>query len=153
MTRTYAAFLLVTLLAACGSLGSSSLNPGNWFGRDREERINTVETAAYVDTRPLVAEVVALKVDRMPGGAIITTTGLPATQGYWGGELVALNDERPDKGVLSYEFRIVPPKTFQPVVNRRSREVVIGHFVSDQTLAGVRRIQVLARDNRRTVRR
>lgn len=153
MTRTIAAFLLVTLLAACGSLGSSSLNPGNWFGRDREERIKTAETPAYVDTRPLVAEVVALRVDRMPGGAIVTATGLPATQGYWGGELVPLNGERPDKGTLSFEFRIVPPKTFQPVVNRRSREVVIGRFLSDQTLAGVRRIQVLARDNRRSVRR
>jgi len=153
MTRPILALTLLGFLAACAGYRQSSLNPGNWFGRDREERIDTAQAVTPADPRPLVAEVVALKVDRSPGGAIITVTGLPATQGYWGGELVALNGERPDKGTLGYEFRIRAPTDFQPVVNRRSREVVIARFVSDQTLQGVRRITVMGRDNRRSVRR
>jgi hypothetical protein len=153
MTRLIAAITLLGFLGACGSLRDSRLNPGNWFGGDREEKVVLAEGATYVDPRGLVAEIVRLKVDRMPGGAIITATGLPPTQGFFAGELVALNGELPDKGTLKYEFRLAPPPSPEQVVNQRSREVVVGYFVSDQVLAGVRRIEVLAQSNRRNVRR
>jgi hypothetical protein len=147
-TRLITALLLVSFVAACGQ---SRLNPFNWFGRDRETR-NAI-TVEISDPRGLVGEVIKLKVDRLPGGAIINAFGLPPTQGYWQAELVPLNDELPDKGVLSYEFRLLPPPTVTPAGTKISREVVIARFVSDQKLLGVRRIRVIAEANSRTVRR
>jgi len=155
MTRLIASILILTLLAACGgqrSGSSSSLNPFNWFGRSKEARI-VLDTAVIVDPRGMVAEVISLKVDRMPGGAIISAIGVPETQGYWEATLTPLNREKPDKGKLSYEFRLLPPPAPNPVGTARSREVIVGHFVSDQTLEGVRSIEVIALKNRRSVRR
>lgn len=153
MPRLIAAVVLLSLLASCGGLRDSRLNPTNWFGRDREEVVAIADDSPVGDTRPLVAEIVKLKVDRFPGGALVHAIGLPDTQGYWEAELVPLNGEFPDKGVLVYEFRLVPPTTPQPAGTKRSREVVVGHFISDQTLVGVRRVQVIGLNNRRTVRR
>ena len=153
MTRLITGLLVITLLAGCGGLRESRLNPFNWFGRDKEERIAVVEKADYVGPRGLVGEVLSLKVDRLPGGAIINAMGLPPTQGYWSADLVPLNGGKPDKGTLVYEFRLAPPPGPEPVGEKRSREVLTGLFVSDQDLAGVRRITVLAERNKRTVRR
>lgn len=153
MTRLIATLTLVSFLAACGGVRDSRLNPFNWFGRDREEKVVITANAEVVDPRGLVAEIIKLKVDRMPGGAIIHAIGLPETQGHWEAVLTPLNQEFPDKGILTYEFRLLPPLTPQASGTQRSREVVVGHFVSDQTLLGVRRIKVVARTNSRTVRR
>lgn len=152
MTRLIASLMIVSLLAACGGLRSSKLNPANWFGRDKPETVVVTE-AVFVDPRSMVNEVISLKVDRMPGGAIINVVGLPQTQGYWDASLVPLNGEKPDKGKLSYEFRLSPPKQQTAVSTPRSREVLTGRFVSDQRLEGVRTIEVIAKTNRRSVRR
>ena len=156
MTRLIASILILTFLAACGGQrsgsSSSSLNPFNWFGRAKEQRI-AVDRTVIVDPRGMVSEVISLKVDRMPGGAIISAVGLPDTQGYWQAVLTPINGEKPDKGKLSYEFRLMPPPTPNPVGTAWSREVIVGHFVSDQTLEGVHSIEVIALKNRRSVRR
>ncbi|HBN32026.1 MAG TPA: hypothetical protein DD416_12575, partial [Rhodobacteraceae bacterium] len=101
MTRLIASILILTFLAACGGQrsgsSSSSLNPFNWFGRAKEQRI-AVDRKVIVDPRGMVSEVISLKVDRMPGGAIISAVGLPDTQGYWEAVLTPINGEKPDKG-------------------------------------------------------
>lgn len=154
MTRLITALTLFAFLAGCGGMRDSRLNPFNWFGRDREERVVVAVTETQIgDPRDLVAEIVSLRVDRLPGGAIIHAMGLPPTQGHWEAELVALNDEFPDKGTLTYEFRLLPPRSTEPVGTKQSREVLVGHFLSDQALIGVRNIRVIAQNNRRTVRR
>ena len=153
MKRLIVALTLLSFLSACAGVRDSRLNPFNWFGRDREERVKVVETVGPIERRPLVAEVISLKVDRMPGGAIIHAVGLPVTQGHWDGELVPLNGEMPDKGTLTYEFRLAPPPGPTRQGTPQSREVVVGLFVSDQTMLGVRSISVVAQQNRRNVRR
>lgn len=154
MTRLIAALTLVAFVAGCGGLRDSRINPFNWFSKDKEERIAVdTDAAAEVDPRGLVREISSLKVDRAPGGAIISAYGLPPTQGYWEAELLPLNDEIPDKGTLVYEFRLMAPTSPQQVVNVASREVLAGLFVSEQTLIGVRRIEVRAALNKRSVRR
>jgi hypothetical protein len=153
MTRIIAAVTLLAFLSACGGWRDSRVNPMNWFGRDREDRIAVTEADAVVDPRGLVSQVLSLKVERIPGGAIIHAMGLPPTQGYWAAELVPLNAETPDKGTLTYEFRLANPVTPWPEGTQRSREVLVGHFVSDDGLAGVRRITVIGQANRRTVNR
>jgi len=154
MTRLIAALTLVALIASGCGFRDSSLNPRNWFGRDRNTQVVVVAgEPTVVDPRGIVNEIVALKVDRLPGGAIITAIGRPQSQGYYDGALVPVNAEQPDKGTLTYEFRLLPPKTQTAVGTPPSRELTVGRFVSDQTLQAVRRIEVIGQQNRRTVRR
>ncbi len=143
---------MLGLLAGCSGVRESRLNPFNWFGASRASQVSTT-TAEVSDPRVLVARVVSLRIDRLPGGAILRAVGLPERQGYFEAVLKPRNDEKPVKGVLTYEFRLMPPETATPAGTPRSREVLVGRFVSDQALAGVRVIRVLARDNRRSLRR
>lgn len=133
-------------LSAC----ATRLNPFNWFGGDREERIETVEVVTIVDRRQLVAEVLSLNVDPMPGGAIIRAMGLPPTQGFWEADLVEVGRE---DGALVFEFRVFPPPQPTRAGTQRSREVLAGTSVSLQDLEGIRTITVLGQLNRRSVSR
>lgn len=151
LARNLGILTLVLALASCGTIRDSRINPLNWFGRDRAVAVVTPD--ATPATEPLAPQVLSLRVDRMPGGAIVTAVALPPTQGFWDAELVALNDGRPERGVLSYEFRLKPPATPQRVSTQVSREVVVATSLTDQQLAGVGTIEVIGATNRRSVRR
>lgn len=141
------------VLSGCTAISESRLNPFNWFGPGEQVETLVPLDAAPVDTRPLIDEVTELLVERTPGGAIVRARGLPPTQGYWDGDLVSETRGEPVDGVLTYEFRIVAPRDPQPVSTRQSREVVVGLFLSDQSLEGVREIRVVAARNTRASRR
>ncbi len=141
--------LLLTLtlsLTACGTF----LNPFNWFGNSREQRISVVETTEQVDPRPLVTEVLALSIESVPQGAIVRATGLPPIQGYWAGELILV--ERTERA-LTYEFRAVPPFEQTRAGPQRSRELIVGLELDEFELAGIRSITVIGAQNRRTASR
>lgn len=145
--RIVIALLVVLGLAGC----ASRLNPLNWFGGDREQRIAVVETAEEVDGRSLVAEIVSLDVVPNPGGAVISAMGLPPRQGYWEADLVEIGR---DNGELVFEFRVYQPVDPDTRVStRRSREVLAGTALSRFDLAGIRSVTVIGQQNRRTVRR
>ena len=147
MLRVILALAIVTSLAACGT----RLNPFNWFGGDREERVRVVETEGVpADPRPLVAEVVALNVDATPQGAIIRAMGRPQTQGFWQADLVEV--ERTENSLV-YEFRVIPPVGAAAVSTPQSREVITGLQLSSFELAGIRTITVIGAANRRSVNR
>ena len=147
MLRAILALALITSLTACGT----RLNPFNWFGGDREERIAVIETEADPqDLRGLVDEVVELSVDPTAQGAIIRAMGRPAVQGYWQAELVEVSR---DAGTITYEFRVFPPLTAAPSGTPQSREVLVGAQLSNFDLAGIRTITVIGAQNRRSVNR
>ena len=146
--RIILALLVVATLAGCARVAESRFNPLNWFGRSERAQVVTADPNA--DPRPLVQQIVTLRVEKAPGGAIIRATGLPPIQGYYDGVLLPLGSE---DGVLSYEFRASAPPVPTRVSTQQSREVVIGLFVSDQTLAGVREIRVSGASNALAVRR
>lgn len=150
-----AGLVAVLVLAGC----ESRYNPTNWgwFGGSRSAP--TLEPQdGYEDTteiRPLVQQVLSMSVDQVPGGAIVTATGLPPSQGYWEADLVSAfqtvtGDVASKDGEIRLDFRIVPPRTPKPVVNQRSREVTTGLYLSDQTLQNVRRITVVGSANSRS---
>ncbi|WP_179379923.1 hypothetical protein [Jannaschia marina] len=141
------AVMALTALAGCG-LGESRVNPLNWFGSDREERI---EAARTDPGRPVVQQVVSLKAEPTPGGVIVSAVGLPPTQGFWEAELARIPTE--DAGVMLLQFNISPPLTPEPVGTQPSREVLAGAFFTTQELAGVRTIAVQGQTNRRSVSR
>ncbi len=100
-----AALSVLMLVSACGKIRESRLNPFNWFGRS--EVVQTAAPAKAEDGRPMVQQVLSMSVEPMQGGAIVRATGLPPTQGWWDGELVAR--EMGDDGAMIYDFRLVPP--------------------------------------------
>lgn len=146
--------ILVALVVVLGLTGCASrLNPMNWFGSAREDRIAVGETASQgpVDNRPLIRELTALDVDPMPGGAIVRAVGLPPRQGYWQADLVLVSDADSD---LVFEFRVFEPSDPAARVGPpRSREVVTATSLSRHDLDGIRSITVIAQENRRSVRR
>jgi hypothetical protein len=148
MLRVTLALALILSLAACGS----RLNPFNWFGADREERIvaREVVAAAPGDQRQLVAEVVDLAVDPTPQGAIVRAMGRPPVQGFWEAELVEV--ERSDSAIV-YEFRVFPPLRQTREGTPQSREVIVAANLSNFDLAGIRTVTVIGAQNRRTVSR
>lgn len=164
--------------SAGDSFRGSRLNPFSWFGRSTETRqvaagaesdaelIAAAQSAAAApvprrstlrtdigDFRLLVDEVTEMQIDRLPGGAIVRATGLPRTQGYWDAGLIAAPLEQQGEDTLVFEFRLYPPINARAQGPAPAREVVVGRFVSDQTLQGVRQIVVIARQNRRAARR
>jgi hypothetical protein len=151
MRRTVlAAMSAALLLAGCGAMRESRLNPFNWFGRSAA-REAMVTTATPSDPRALVAQVLDMKVEAYPGGAIVRATGLTPTQGWWDAELVARDVD--DKGVLVFDFRIFPPVTDTAVNTQQSREVTAAASLSDIKLDGVREIVVQGESNARSSRR
>ena len=170
-----------SMRGSADSVRGSALNPFNWFGRSRESRqrsqaasgedaelIAAVEAAAarpdrrrgpstfrpeLGDYRILVHQVTGMSVDRVPGGAIVRATGLPRSQGYWDAELIAAPLSAQSDGTLVFEFRVFPPLGTRQAGTAPSREVTVARYVSDQTLAGVRQIVVVARQNSRAAGR
>jgi len=137
--------------AGCGRVSESRLNPFNWFGgsQSAEVAVNPTSLAA----QNLISQVVSLRVEQVPGGAILRATGLPTRQGYFDGDLVPLGTEVAQNGVLSYEFRIEQPYTDTRVGTQQSREVIVARFLSEQTLSGVGQIRVSGSANALSVRR
>jgi hypothetical protein len=139
----------VLALSAC----NSRLNPLNWFGRSEPVAADTLVPAPAADPRDLIAEVVTLTAEPMPGGAIITATGRAATQGWWNAELVLREGEGTDPAAPVYDFRVLPPVVAMPVSTPQSREVTVALFLSDRDLDGVGSITVQGAANARAVRR
>ncbi|RVV97324.1 hypothetical protein EKE94_14555 [Mesobaculum littorinae] len=140
------------LLIGCGRVAESRLNPFTWFGGSSTASAVPASTAApEADPRPVMDQISSLTIDRTPGGAILRATGVPPTQGYWEGALIPVETAEP--GVLSYTFRAAPPPEPTRVSTQASREVVVGLFLSNQTLAGVSEINVAAARNGLAVRR
>ena len=139
----------VLLLAGCGVMRESRLNPFNWFGRG--EPRETVQTTTPQDPRLLVEQVLSMSVDPYSSGAIVRAKGVTPTQGWWDAELVA----RPvdENGTLVLDFRIFPPVENTPQGAPQSREVTVALSLSTVKLDGLREIVVQGANNALSSRR
>ena len=142
--------VICSALAGCGGFADSGLNPANWFGNSAPSE-TIVLPAERGDPRPLVDAVLTMKVEPVPGGAIVRATGQTPTQGWWAAELVPMPLD--ENGTLVYEFRLVPPMTATEVSTPRSREVEVAIYISDFKLESVREIVVQGSGNARSARR
>lgn len=159
-TPLIALLVALGLVAGCGAMRESRLNPANWFGRS-EARAPTLAPAggygpAVLDNRPPVEQVTLLAIEAIPGGAILRAAGLPPTQGWWDAELVAEEDAEGapvEAGVLAFRFLLAAPRTPQPVSTPVSREVTVAVYLSDIRLRDISEIVVRGRLNERVIRR
>ncbi|WP_434620367.1 hypothetical protein [Tabrizicola sp. M-4] len=141
----------VMVVASCGRIRESRLNPFNWFGRARRREAVPAAPEAPQDPRLLVAEVVSLSVDPYSTGAIVRAKGIPPSQGWWEAELVP----RPidENGVLVYDFRVFPPLIETPAGTPRSREITVAASLSTVALDPVTEIVVQGATNALSSRR
>ena len=155
MLRHAIVLSLILLVAGCGRVGESRLNPFNWFGQD-ESQATTIAPEAVVDpdARVLVATVSELTVLRRPGGIIVSARSVPPAQGWFDAALVPTTlGSQPLDGVLSYTFEARPPETATRISTEASRELIVGRFISEFDLAGVREIHVIGAENTQVSRR
>ena len=172
MRKTLPLILSATLvLGACASVRESSVNPLNWFGQSRSEPVATVENTnplipkkgglfsnkrkadAIYNGRPF-EQVTNLVIERIPGGAIVRATGLAARQGIYSVRLTPANeDETPVDGVLTYRLEGIRPTAQTAIGSKPTREVIAARPLTDQQLAGVRRIRVEGQLNAQVARR
>ncbi|MEM9710241.1 MAG: hypothetical protein AAF871_15810 [Pseudomonadota bacterium] len=147
MTRVIWTLFLCGALSTCGGIGSS-----NFFNRSEEpEGLVPANAFAVVDTRPLVAEVTALTLETVPGGAILRARGLAPVPGWWSAGL-SPEPERSANGVLAYTFRARPPEAPARGTGR-ARELNVARYLTDGDLAGIRQIQVIGQNQSRAIRR
>ena len=149
------ALALTTVLADCGRIRDSRLNPFNWFGGSQAETAQSTTTPGEIsDGRQLVAQVTTLEVTRTNYGAIVRATGLPPTQGWWKAELKAANGGQPDeKGVITYRFLVFQPPKATAVSTPQSRELTAAAFLSNTKLDAITRIVVEGASNSRSANR
>ena len=154
MTRSASTILLfaaVTGLTGCSGFRESNWNPTNWFGGRNQPEMVSAE-APPADTRPLVAQVTALAVNRNSQGVIVNATGLPPTQGWWDASLVPASRDEPVDGVMTFDFVVLPPPAAQRTSTPQSREVTAGAFLSNIKLQQIRTIVVRGATNSRSAR-
>ena len=102
------------------------------------------------ESRPLIAQVTELRVVRAPGGAIITATGLADSQGYFNAQLVRRGVEN---GVLTFDFRVEAPATFEATGNTATRQITVATQMDRTSLAGISTIVVNGQAGSRRVSR
>ena len=145
--------MLTFALSGCG-LSESSLNPFTWFssGEDEVETIDNVTIVESQDIRPLMPVVSSLVLEETPGGVIVRATGLPPNQGWFRADLVSPTGGEPVDGILTYEFRAIPPREQTSVSTVQSREIIVARYISDLRLAEITEIRVVGESNTRTAR-
>ena len=145
---------LTLTLGGCGDFNESRFNPRNWFGKAEPapQPYDPEQFEPRRDPRPLIDQVTALSLDKIPGGAILRATGLPPTQGYWSAELVAVEGRGIAENVLVFDFRVVPPRDPGAPGHPASRELVVATYLTSNELAGIARIVVRGASGERSVR-
>lgn len=148
-------------VTGCARVADSRLNPLNWFGASapvsavaadgtRRALVSPGDKGQVVDARGLIAQITAMSVDRTPDGAIVHATGVAAIQGQFNAQLVILGTEN---GTLLLAFKVQTPAGAQTVGTAASRQITVARALDIHDLAGIRRIQVQAAGNARTVSR
>ena len=169
MRRRSLALCALMALAGCGGgFANSIANPLNWFGNSRSQAIDPraasnpliPQRGLGLTRRPVlpyagqpVSQITALRVERVPGGALVQASGVTDVIGHYDVRLEPENDGVPVKGVLTYTMRSVRPAETVGVGGAAARKVTAAVPLTDQDLEGVRQITVRGATNQRTSRR
>ncbi|MFK7753786.1 MAG: hypothetical protein AB8B51_14705 [Sedimentitalea sp.] len=173
MQKTVMAISVASLvLASCG-WREARVNPRNWFGNSESRPVQDVraedaeaeptnaliprvrrgifQRPDAVDNSELIASITGLRIEQTPSGAIIYTEGQAARLGAYDTELRPLDDSA--AGVLAFEFRVVYPSDPTAPGTEFTRTIREAVSVTEQDLAGIRTIRVVAAGNVRESRR
>lgn len=142
------------VLAGCGGLRDSRMNPRNWFGESRQaERPSLGATSDVIDNRPLVPELSALTVERTSSGAIIRAEAVMPTAGWWDAELLTENFGRPVDGVLTLRFVAAAPREPVAASSAAARSITAVYALNQAELDIIAEIVVVGQASARRIRR
>ncbi len=153
--QTIAVMICAVAMTGCSG-GLGALNPMNMFKSSEDVEMLTPLEARNRrrDPRPLMEQITTLDIEPSPGGALIRVSGIAPTTGYYGVDLLEVNEGVPVGGILTYHFVAAPPPEGRPVTpGGQTLQVVAAKFVSEQVLAQTTEILVIAERNARTAKR
>ena len=143
-----------SLGGSSGSIGSGRPSDGGSsagsFGLfpNRQNRAVTPAQQVVLDHGDLVPVVADVRVDAVKAGAIIRVVAKASRQAYYEVRLRAVGRFEPDEnGVITLELRARQPRFWTPASTERSREIVVGRFISSQKLSRTKKIIVIAAQN------
>lgn len=153
--------LSLALGAGCSRISESRFNPLNWFGSSQPAATTLAPEGGYAQTDDLrvpAAQITAMTLHRVSGGAMLMVTGVAPTQGWWDAELVPVDmGERPVSGVLAYRLLMAEPTPGSADAARTgapaTREITVSRFISDVKLADVRKLVVEGANGARSMSR
>ncbi|SPF80132.1 hypothetical protein [Pseudoprimorskyibacter insulae] len=169
MRKTGIVLLSATLvLASCGAVRDSRINPFNWFGKSKSRAVATdtkeVNPLIPVARRGLfsgpdevsegvlIDQIADLVVERRVGGAVIRARGIAPSLGISNARLVKV-EEASTGGDLVMELRYEPLPTAILGGSDDQRSVVVAASLTANELAEFRRITVRGARNERTTTR
>jgi hypothetical protein len=159
IVRIFLAFGLILSVAGCSGGGRGSLaglNPFNWFSGQNGQGAQVQSLApgrgyaVDIDTRPLVAQITGLAVERTASGVIVRATALPPSDGYYDAGLVAVAPQNSRE--LRYEFRARAPTQVIRIGSPFQRQIIAAVHLTRAQLNGIRRIVVVGQGNSRSSR-
>ncbi len=135
---------VAAVVTGCGGRNADGEAPrrGLFSEPDTLEPEGGYARLAVIDTRPLVPQVSAVRVEPTPGGVIVRATGLAPTAGYWDAALVPQPAPEGSRE-MQLEFRVRPPRTVTGNAPTSAREIQAAHFLTNQDIDGVSRITVI----------
>ena len=147
--------LLLSLVGACSQIGSSSLNPTNWFRTQegppslipQENSIRNITKRKYAGTP--IYQIADLKLDPTSDGKILVVTAYTTRAGATNAEFEAV--ETAPAGELHF-FLNAEVDVRLPVGNSKNRQLTAGKFLSTGTLEGIRKIVVIGDTNSMSIR-
>lgn len=139
-------FSCLVLLAGCDTL--RSLNP--FGGGDNRVAYERGSDGELVLAEPPISDgsipapaIRSHRIDPSSEGAILVVEALAPTQGYYGARLHRRNFGEPDEnGVLTYEFRVMPPETQAIQGPERTRVIEAADFISRGMLEDITQIRI-----------
>jgi hypothetical protein len=143
---------LVLLVAVAAVSGCSIPLPG-FLQPGPPDQVVEVRTQTGLLVAPdgtvLMPTLRSAELDRGVRGFIIRAESVAPTQGFFGADLRALPQERPE--VLVLEFRARPPVGIAPVGAERTRVLTAGYFLRNRAATGIRTVIVVSAGNSATL--
>jgi len=164
MRKTIPMVLMAAMvLASCGRLADTRLNPFNWFGRAESRDIPAGDRNPLIprrsafaprdeaDTRGAIGTITELQVERLPNGAVIRATAVADMQGAHTIGLRRIEGDDVPEDMLRYAFVGYQPRG--PQGTQASRTITAAERLTDQDLLLIRRIEVVGARNALVTRR
>jgi len=165
MRKSLSALLISTLLVS--GCGASKLNPLNWFGRGQSQPVVADSANPLIPAKRgtvfrrgdkpytgiLMPQVKQLKIERVPGGAIVRATGVAQFQQPYDVKLISTSGNQPVDRTLTFELRAEVPGKNLRQGSEWTRTVTVATFLTDNELEGVRTIRVVGSQNTMSARR
>ncbi|MFQ3355334.1 MAG: putative lipoprotein YmbA [Paracoccaceae bacterium] len=106
--------------------------------------------ASLIEQTPLIEKLEAVKLNRIPEGAILEVTGIPIANGYWGAKLVEVKNK--DNSKIIYELKANPPNLRHSKGTEKSRRLIVVEIITAKRLKKIKLITIIGKKNRISIK-